>query len=581
MAKPHFDNLLSEMVMHDHTLTELSDVNAGSPSDNQALTWDAATSKWVPETISGSGDVVGPASATDNAVVRFDSTTGKLIQNSGVTIDDSDNVTLTGNITIDSDSAGIVFGDEQDATLKWDNTNDIVALNEDLEIERLGIGSHDFSFEGTKLIAENDGDHSVGLFISHNSLGDNRAGGLLMGMSRGTKASPSAVVSGDRLGYFLARGYDGSAWQHPAGINYISEGTISSGNVPCKVEFLTGSNSSNRSARLTISSSGTITTTGAFNANNSTFNIGSYGSKLFGDVGVTIKKDVNAVAGVEMHNSSTGGNADFRFMVLDTAKKFYMAYAVPGSGNTASLFGLTRNATAYIFTNVASGGTARDFAIGTVDAKDLYFATNNTQRVKIASNGNAYIGDGGTTNYLEIKSDGEINLHGTARVTKDLWIDASGIKAPGSKPATEISFGALETTAWQFSDEGVAGNQQTVSWRIAPLYDMDRSVAPVIRIGWSSASSGNCEWQLEYRWLSEDEDCTAAAEETLTVIDAASTTSNGLVITTVSGINAPSSTDASIIFRLKRLSAGANDTISDTVELHGICFNYTSNKLGE
>ena len=33
--------------------------------------------------------VAGPASATDNAVARFDSTTGKLVQNSGVTLDDS------------------------------------------------------------------------------------------------------------------------------------------------------------------------------------------------------------------------------------------------------------------------------------------------------------------------------------------------------------------------------------------------------------------------------------------------------------------------------------------------------------
>lgn len=37
----------------------------------------------------GSGDVVGPASATDNAIARFDSTTGKLIQNSVVTIADT------------------------------------------------------------------------------------------------------------------------------------------------------------------------------------------------------------------------------------------------------------------------------------------------------------------------------------------------------------------------------------------------------------------------------------------------------------------------------------------------------------
>lgn len=37
----------------------------------------------------GLGDVVGPASAADNALVRFDSTTGKLIQNSTVTLDDT------------------------------------------------------------------------------------------------------------------------------------------------------------------------------------------------------------------------------------------------------------------------------------------------------------------------------------------------------------------------------------------------------------------------------------------------------------------------------------------------------------
>lgn len=37
----------------------------------------------------GSGDVVGPGSATDNAIVRFDSTTGKLVQNSSATLDDA------------------------------------------------------------------------------------------------------------------------------------------------------------------------------------------------------------------------------------------------------------------------------------------------------------------------------------------------------------------------------------------------------------------------------------------------------------------------------------------------------------
>lgn len=40
----------------------------------------------------GGGDVTGPALATDNAIARFDTTTGKLIQNSATVVDDSGNI---------------------------------------------------------------------------------------------------------------------------------------------------------------------------------------------------------------------------------------------------------------------------------------------------------------------------------------------------------------------------------------------------------------------------------------------------------------------------------------------------------
>jgi len=112
-------------------------------------------------------------------------------------------------------------------------------------------------------------------------------------------------------------------------------------------------------------------------------------------------------------------------------------------------------------------------------------------------------------------------------------------------------------------------------------YDMDRSVGPSLRVGWSSASTGNCKWQLKYRWFALDEDLTQDGEETLTATDAASTTANGLVVTDITGIDAPSGTDATIMFKLTRLSADAADTIADSVELHGVCFNYISDKLGE
>lgn len=49
------------------------------------------------------GDVVGPASATANAVVRFDGTTGKLVKNSAVTIaDTTGDITTAGNLTLNA-----------------------------------------------------------------------------------------------------------------------------------------------------------------------------------------------------------------------------------------------------------------------------------------------------------------------------------------------------------------------------------------------------------------------------------------------------------------------------------------------
>lgn len=63
----------------------------------------------------GAGDVVGPSSSTDNAVVRFDSTTGKLIQDSSATVSDTGALAITtielgaaSDTTLARASAGVV-----------------------------------------------------------------------------------------------------------------------------------------------------------------------------------------------------------------------------------------------------------------------------------------------------------------------------------------------------------------------------------------------------------------------------------------------------------------------------------------
>ena len=56
-------------------------------------------------TPAGGGDFVGPASSTDNAIMRFDGVTGKLGQNSGILIDGSDNMSGVNSATLTEISA--------------------------------------------------------------------------------------------------------------------------------------------------------------------------------------------------------------------------------------------------------------------------------------------------------------------------------------------------------------------------------------------------------------------------------------------------------------------------------------------
>lgn len=187
-------------------------------------------------------------------------------------------------------------------------------------------------------------------------------------------------------------------------------------------------------------------------------------------------------------------------------------------------------------------------------------------------------GDG--TNQTIIKDDGEINLEGTARVYKVIALRPSGFGVPGTKPAISVDHGI--GLAWEFSD----ATDDTIGAEMQLPQDMDRSVAPEFNIGWDSDTadpgddSKQCVWQLEYLYLSLNEDVTAAAQETLTVTTSASTTANGLVVSTITGLDLPSATDRFMLIRLKRLGADGDDDLGDVAYLNGCGFKYTSNKLG-
>lgn len=109
-------------------------------TNGHVLTVDSAETtgmKWTAPSGSG-GDVVGPASSTDNAFARFDSTTGKLLQNSTATLND------VGLASLD----GVQFATTPTSTVGqakavWDTTNSCLSIGLNASVNALvGTDSH-------------------------------------------------------------------------------------------------------------------------------------------------------------------------------------------------------------------------------------------------------------------------------------------------------------------------------------------------------------------------------------------------------------------------------------------------------
>jgi len=101
-------------------LGRLTALGTNPASDDTIPLRDISTGKIFSVTVNqiaaGASAVDGPASSTDNAIARFNGTTGLLIQDSSVLIDDSDNISGVGTISSGAiTSTGINVGSSTDA----------------------------------------------------------------------------------------------------------------------------------------------------------------------------------------------------------------------------------------------------------------------------------------------------------------------------------------------------------------------------------------------------------------------------------------------------------------------------------
>lgn len=283
---------------------------------DMVLLWDASDSLLKRANVSdfgggGSGDVVGPGSATNNAFARFDTTTGKLIQDSkllgadvGVSGSLTDLLTLVndvsgtsgtetsilyqqedsgatlrdaGRITVGVEQAWTATASTRDSFLAFHTSRD-GAISENMRIHSSGrVVIHDSDEDPTATTVEflsvlNIGSScGMGAYAYRNTV----TGTAFFSMNRARESggAKAALVDNDNIARFFARGWDGAAWRSPGRLDWLVDGAVSSGVMPIEFRVITGSSGSG-TTRMTfraaggieVASSQTMTFNGASNS---------------------------------------------------------------------------------------------------------------------------------------------------------------------------------------------------------------------------------------------------------------------------------------------------------------------------
>lgn len=327
------------------------------------------------------GDVVGPASATDNAVARFDGTTGKLIQNSAVTIGDDGATVIaansssaglritqigTGNALVVEDSAN------PDSTpfVIDANGNFFKGYTSSISVE-FPMG---FQINGT---AADSG-------ISQTRWANNTGSpAFYLAKSRGSAVATRGIVqNGDPLGFVQFAGDDGANFVVGANIYAAVDGTPGTNDMPGRLVFsTTADGASSPTERMCIGSAGSVGIGGyaaQINLYNAKGITGSTFSYAF-SASNTVQADVTNTA-ASYHTYLSTAPAAF---TASNLHHFWANQGTIGSGSTVtnqrgfiaenSLTGATNNYGFY--SNIAAGtgrwnfyaaGTAANYFAGSV-----------------------------------------------------------------------------------------------------------------------------------------------------------------------------------------------------------------------
>ena len=216
-------------------------------------------------------------------------------------------------------------------------------------------------------------------------------------------------------------------------------------------------------------------------------------------------------------------------------------------------------------------------SLGNLSVEGNVGINTTTPNAKLQVVGDTHLG-ADTTNYTEIKDDGEINLHGTARVKKEFAVLLTDFN-PGASgptkalhdifPAYEFTIGDDLHTSFELPTDWEAGTDITteVYWAIDEAY---------------ATNSGEVRWSANWRAVAVGELISGGASGTCDYGDVdIPATANTIIKTECTISGASLSQDDLIAFNGSRVAlVGGNNPTAEPY-IVAVRVKYISNKLGE
>lgn len=241
--------------------------------------------------------------------------------------------------------------------------------------------------------------------------------------------------------------------------------------------------------------------------------------------------------------------------------------ALPGYLGTTSTDGVLRTGAPITYTD---GGNY--ITLDLDETADYTFGTINA--------GQTTLGDGGATNYASFAADGTLTLAGTARVTKQVYLNNAAF-TKGTTAPTQVILGNLNAWEFDIGDDAVMTHMLPDNWAVGTNL--------TIKVCWyideAYASDKEVQWRVDWSALPHDFSETVDSPTHFGQIDSGDinipTNAKEMGTSTVGTISGGSLTAEDMLgFTLSRIDVTNDDPTKDPA-IHHLIIEYTSDRLGE